>query len=424
VKHRFRQAVEKCLRSALPPETELPPDDEDWIDGGLLDSMGLVEVLVCIEQAVGAPGWFEETATSAPRSIRAVLEAMEKGRGKLEGTPAEGATGRVLSRESGRGVEICGWSAALGSDRISANQIEREFSLPPGALSKRAGIESVRRASAGENEVSLARAAAEQALRIADVSAHQLDWIIATTETYLALPSLGASLHTALLAPGGCRVLDVGGACVGLVNSLGVAEALFADERVSFILVVSGDVHSRLLVPGKVPGEFGGLFGDGAAAFVLQSTGRARNAPAYRIQASIGGCAGTFSAALQVQPVIDGSIGLVFDGEALAHAAVDRLERIIGDLETITGIGREKASAFAIHQPNPRLVDVLVRQANLDPEKVPRVGHSSGNLGSSTCGVALSMALDRHAKGARRERGPIFVAAVGPGLLWAGLLLQ
>ncbi|MEE8201106.1 MAG: 3-oxoacyl-[acyl-carrier-protein] synthase III C-terminal domain-containing protein, partial [Candidatus Acidoferrales bacterium] len=209
-----------------------------------------------------------------------------------------------------------------------------------------------------------------------------------------------------------------------LVNCLTVAQALFADERVRCVLVVSADAHSRILTPGKVPGEFGGLFGDGASAFVLRQSELPGDSPGYSILTSIGSCAGTFSSALQVRLGVDGSIGLNFDGEALAHAAVDRIERVISDLETISGISREKARAFAIHQPNPRIVQVILRRTKLPVEKVPLVTRSSGNLGSSTCGVALSRALDEHAGKSRSERGPIFVAAVGPGMLWAGALLE
>lgn len=421
---RIRERVERCLLSVLPAGTALPGEDGDWIESGLLDSMGLVEVLVCIETAINSPNLFDQTTTAPPTTIRAAVEAIRKSYLKSDKGQAEEAPVLVSSEGQSRGrVEISGWGVALGSERITADQLEREFSLPPGTLAKRAGIETIRRVSAGESEVSLARAAAEQALHIAGLSAQRLDWIIGTSETLLGFPSLAASMHTTLLAPGTCRVLDVGGACVGLVNCLAVAKALFAGDRVRCILLVSADAHSRILVPGRVPGEFGGLFGDGASAFVLRHSGRAEDSTRYSILASIGSCAGTFSSILQLRLGADGSIELTFDGDALAHAAVDRIERIISDLEAISGIGRERAGAFAIHQPNPRIVEIILGRTRLPPEKVPQVARSCGNLGSSTCGVALSMALDEHNKESREDRGPIFVAAVGPGMLWGGTLL-
>jgi len=421
---RIRKLVEECLRAALPAGTVMPGDDDDWIETELLDSMKLVDVLVSIETALSFPNLFDQTVAPPPTTIRATVEAIRKTyREPIERGIESAQTPQSFEKRGRYLVEIAGWGVALGSERITADQVEHEFGLPPGTLTKRAGIEVIRRVSTSENEVSLAQAAAETALQMAGFSAQRLDWIIGTSETLLGFPSLAASMHTKLLAPGTCRVLDVGGACVGLVNCLTVAKAFFGDDRVKCILVVSADVHSRMLVPGRVPGEFGGLFGDGASAFVLRRAEGAEDDKRYAILASIGGCAGTFSSALQVRLSSDGSIGLNFDGDALAHAAVDRIERVISDLETISGIGREKAGGFAIHQPNPRIVEIILHRTQMPPDKVPQVARSCGNLGSSTCGVALSMALDECTKKSRDERRPIFVASVGPGMLWGGTLL-
>jgi len=241
---------------------------------------------------------------------------------------------------------------------------------------------------------------------------------------FLGFPSLAASLHAALLASATCQVLDVGGACIGLLNGLIVANALCADPRIQCVLVVSSDVHSRILNPSKVPGKFGGLFGDGASAFVLQRKAPDANLHPYAVRASVGGCAGAFSSLLRISPAPDDSIRLEFDGKGLARAAVDRMERIITDSEKAYGINRAAFSAFALHQPNPRLLDTLIARTNLEPERVPLVANNCGNLGSSTCGVALSMALDIHAQKRRDSRGPILAASLGPGMVWTGLVLD
>jgi len=336
---------------------------------------------------------------------------------------------------------LTGWGSALGSRRVAIESVEQEFGLPAGKLSQGAGIESIARAAEKEDEVSLAAAAAQQALEVAGLSAGNLSFILATSETRIGVPSLGAALHSALLAPPACGVLDIGGACAGVVNCLIVADAFFAAGKADCLLIASADVHSRLLAPGRVPGEFGGLFGDGASAFVLVSSpgsvataneaaqagasraGAAGIAP-YCMLAGLGSCDGRFASALEVKPGAEGAIELQFDGEALARAAVDRMNRILGDLELAAGRSRDAASAFAIHQPNPRIVEMFLQRAKLPAAKVPAVTRSAGNLGSSTCGVALTMALEEHAGRPRSGRGPIFLAAVGPGLLWAGAVLE
>ncbi len=419
---RLRGIVESCLLSVLSEDAEFPGDDADWIESGLLDSMGHVDALVAIEKAAGVADLAALAGGKPPTTIRSAIVALQKAAFESPRSDARLADGADMPSQGSHG--IAGWGYALGSQLIPAVQVEAEFRLAAGTLSRRAGIETIRRAAAGENEISLARAASEDALRKAEVSAQNLDWIIATSETLQGFPSIAASLHSALLAPGRCNVLDVGGACTGLLNGLVVADALFADSRVAGILVASADVHSRILVPGKVAGEFGGLFGDGASAFVLRRAPAAGDQKPYAMRAHLGSCAGTFSSALRIRPGAGDSFVLDFDGEALAHAALDRMERIISDLESSSGLSRESASAFAVHQPNPRLVDVFLRRKRLPAGKLPLVAKSSGNLGSSTCGVALSMALEKHGKKPRSERGPIFLAAVGPGMLWGGAVLE
>jgi 3-oxoacyl-[acyl-carrier-protein] synthase-3 len=418
----IRSTLEKCLRAALPPETPLPVDDQDWIESGLLDSMAHVDLLLAIETALNRPKLFARLRVPQPTTLRAALEIISSTLAASASTNIQDSCA-LLSAAPMSSAGLVGWGSALGSNRIPIHEVEQSFHLSSPVLAKSAGLVSVCRASAAEDEVILGTVAARQALRQAKVSVQSLDWIIATGETFLGFPSLAASLHAALLASTTCQVLDVGGACIGLLNALIVANALFADPRIQSVLIVSSDMHSRILISSKVPGKFGGLFGDGASAFVLQRQAPGTTIHPYVIRASVGGCAGAFASLLRIGPAPDDSICLEFDGQGLARAAVDLIERIITDVEKACRINRAAFSAFALHQPNPRLLDTLIARANLPLDKVPLVAKECGNLGSSTCGVALSMALDSHAQKHRDSRGPILAASLGPGMVWTGLVL-
>ncbi len=317
---------------------------------------------------------------------------------------------------------LAGWGTALGARRVAAEALEREYGLPEGTLRERAGIESVVRASEHEDELTLAFAAAQGAMHGAEADAGEFDWLLATSESFIGHPSLGARLYSRLLLRDSCGVLDVGGACVGLLNCFFTAKALLAAGLAQRILVVSADVHSRALAAGRVPGEFGGLFGDGASAFVLSDSGRKDSLPLYQLGEFQFGCAGTSASALAVGMNREGQVALTFEGEALARAAVGRLGRIIEDLELRTGLQRQAAAGFATHQPNPRLVELLARQLDLPADMFPPVAKTCGKLGASTCGVALSRVLESQPD-KPPQRGPIFLAAVGPGMLWGGGVL-
>ena len=309
-------------------------------------------------------------------------------------------------------------AAVTGARVLVAEDVDRAFGMPVGKLRGRAGIASLAYAAEGENELVLGARAAEEALRAASCGVQQLDWIVATSETHHNYPPLSAQLHSRLLARENCAALDVGGACLGLINALAVAQSLIGSGQAKNILVVTADVHSRMLTPGRVAGEFGGLFGDGASAFLLRDANGSSGG--YLLGEFIFGCAGQYAAAIQVSDSMDGSLNVQFDGEALSRAAITRMEKVLAAVELRSGIPRASVGSFATHQPNPRLVTLLAKQCGVSKSAFPAVARVSGNLGSSTCGAALHESLRNAAKHAPGDRRPIFLASLGPGLLFGG----
>src|SRR5258708_37129491 len=117
--------------------------------------------------------------------------------------------------------------------------------MPAGKLRARAGIRTLAHAAAQETEVTLAANATRAALRAAGLPPDALDWIIATSETHHAFPSLAAQLHLAINAKESCGALDVGGACLGLLNALVVAKSFVETGRARTLLGVTCGLHSR-----------------------------------------------------------------------------------------------------------------------------------------------------------------------------------
>ena len=115
----------------------------------------------------------------------------------------------------------------------------------------------------------------------------------------------------------------------------------------------------------------------------------------------------------------EGSLSVQFDGEALSRAAIARMEKVLAAVELRSGISRSAVGGFATHQPNPRLLALLAKQCGVAPDVFPPIARTSGNLGSSTCGAALHAALQAALK-QERGRRPIFLASLGPGLLFGG----
>lgn len=321
-------------------------------------------------------------------------------------------------------ILIKGWGHNLGSLTVGAEQIERDHSLALSKIREGAGIESVRIAADGEDELALGHRAADIALEMADVPIERIDFLVASSTTFLGFPSFAASLHSRLLLRETSGALDVGGACTGLIYSLAVAKSLLRTRPQGVALVVASEVHSRMLGAPQVPGGFRGLFGDGACAFILMNSANGVRTGFVRLQEFVWGCSGTFASSLGVRISEKAGLNIQFKGEQLAHAAVTQLDRIIGTLENLSAKPRNQVDWFALHQPNPRVVEILAEKAKIPLERIPLLSKTCGNLGSVTCGASLCQSLTNLRMSADHSRAPlIFMAAVAPGLIWGGTYL-
>src|SRR5467141_3086918 len=403
----LRRLVEECFHREVGLSVPIPDENTDLIETGILDSMGWVSFLRSIESASGA-GEIGSSLSERSASFAAVLAELRNRESiatDVNHYDAEPNASKTIVP-----AILTGSSAAVGSRIVPSEEVDRAFGMPAGKLRSRAGIESLAYVAESENELTLAAKAAQEALRAASCGAQQLDWIIATSETHHDYPSLSAQLHSRLLVRENCGALDVGGACLGLLNALAVAQSLIGSGQAKNILVVTADVHSRTLTPGRVAGEFGGLFGDGASAFLLRDNNSNGASGGYLLGEFIFGCAGQYAAAIQVSDSKDGNLQVQFDGEALSRAAITRMEKVLAAVELRSGIPRSSVGGFATHQPNPRLVALLAKQCGVSPKTFPPIARVSGNLGSSTCGAALHQALRNASKQAPGDRRPILLA--------------
>ena len=403
--------------------TPLPQDDVDLVETGALDSMGWVDTLISIESATGIRDFGNPWPDDRPKSIRALAEMICEAQ---RSAPDEKSGETHMAGGQGEcEILIEGWGCTLGSRTVNAEQIECDMALPLRKIRDGAGIESVRVAADSEDELALAQRAADIALEMAEGSGERIDFVVATSTTFLGFPSFAASLHSRLLLRETSGALDVGGACAGLIYSLAVAKSLLRTRPQGVALVVAAEVHSRRLNAPQVPGEFRGLFGDGACAFVLTNSATDAQDGGVRLREFVWGCAGAYASSLGVKISDSAGLSVQFKGEQLAHAAVTEMDRVIGALEKLSAKPRSEVDYFALHQPNPRVVEILAEKARIPLERIPLVSKTCGNLGSVTCGASLCQALTSLRERGIHSRTPlIFMAAVAPGLLWGGAFLN
>jgi 3-oxoacyl-[acyl-carrier-protein] synthase-3 len=311
-------------------------------------------------------------------------------------------------------------ASAFGSRLVPSEEVDLAYGMPIGKLKNRAGIVSFSYATDDEDEGLLGARACQDVLKQAGEEPQDIDWLLAASETHHAFPSLSAVLHARLALRENCNALDVGSGCLALLQTLAVAQALLESGRAKKILVATADVHSRTLCPGRAAGEFGGLFGDGASAFLVCAAPSAIKRSVYRLGDFFFGCATKYADAISVSETYDGRLEVQFSGDALSRAAVSCMERVLGEVERRSGITLTHVGAFATHQPNPRLVKLLAKQLDVPAKTFPPIAVTRGNLGSSMCGAALHAALREAATHPFEKRQAVFLASLGPGLLFGG----
>jgi len=414
-----RKAVAQELSSGAPP----PGDEDDLMEKGFIDSMGWVGILSAIEEATGIRNFGNPWPQGCPQSIRALVEMARGGaRQHVSERSSEGSSGEI---GGGATVRILGWGDSLGSMTVQAESVEVECGLTSGTIRNGAGIEAVCRAGDGEDELTLAQRAAGTVLDMAGAEAEEIDCLVATSATFLQFPSLAAALHSRLLLRESCAALDVGGACAAVIYAFAVAQGVLVATSRKLALVVASEVHSRRLASSSVPAEFRGLFGDAACAFLLGSSEETVNDGPFRIGHTVWGCSGAFSSSLRLRLNERGEAVVDFNGKQLASAAITQLDRVLQELEIRSGKSRSAADYFALHQPNPRVVEILAQRCALPLAKIPMVSRTCGNLGSVTLGASLCQALTDFSKTPQSPPRPIvFLAAVAPGLTWGGSFLH
>ena len=293
-------------------------------------------------------------------------------------------------------------------------------------ITQRTGIKRRRFAADDESTMTLAVAAAEDAMKDADLGAGDIDEIIVATDTpEMMTPDTAALVQHQL----GCRNIptyDLGGSgCAGFVQALDVAKSRIAVEPKN-ILVVGVELISRMISLRDRATAV--LFGDAAGAVVVgpdPSRGEVLDVVsgtdgkhAEILTLAAGGTRNPFNE----ESLESGDFNrLVMDGRKVFIEAVRRMSE--ASLEVLDRIGRapSEVSLVVPHQANIRIIDAVRKQLDLEEERVYVNVHEYGNTGSATVPFALSEAVE---SGRVAVGDLVLLTAFGAGFHWAAAAIQ
>ncbi len=320
-------------------------------------------------------------------------------------------------------------------NRVSNQDLSQLMDTSDEWIVERTGIEERRFINKGtETSASLGLRAAQNALKNAEMSPQDIDFIIfATLSPDLYFPGCGVLLQDAL----GCNTigaLDVRNQCSGFIYALDTADSFIKSGKYKNILVVGSEVHSFGLDMTTRGRNVSVIFGDGAGACIVSAT----EDPNKGILASNLHSEGAYAEELSlrfpgtkygwVDKMLDSDYQPNFEeiypfmnGNFVFKNAVVRFSETI--LESFIKANRsiEELNLLIPHQANLRIAQFIQKQLKLSDDQVFNNIQHYGNTTAASIPIALSEAVEQNKL---NEGDLLCLAAFGSGFTWGSVLIK
>ena len=319
-----------------------------------------------------------------------------------------------------RKAKITGIGSYLPAEVVSNDDLSKILGTSDEWITTRSGIKQRHRAAEGEATSDIALQAAQDALRVAGITAQDIDLIIVSTTTPdLTFPATAALVQKKLGIHHGAA-FDVQAVCSGFVYGLSVASAMVEAGQAQRVLLIGAETMTRLL--DWEDRATAVLFGDGGGAVVLEAT-EIDSPDAPHIVGSYLRSDGNLTDLLYVDggPSTTGTTGkLRMQGREVYRHAVGNIAEAIESLLQKHDLSVDDIDWFVPHQANKRIIDGVAKKIGLPPEKTVVTVQNHAN----TSAASIPLALHDLVKSGRLASGDvIMLEAMGGGLTWGANLI-
>jgi 3-oxoacyl-[acyl-carrier-protein] synthase-3 len=320
--------------------------------------------------------------------------------------------------------QISGWGKYVPEKVLTNHDLEKMVDTSHEWIVQRTGIEERRVAAKGETSGTMSVTAAQQALSRAGIEAKELDLIIVATSTpdYF-VPPVSSTIQAMLGAT--CPAFTVMTGCTGFVYSLVTAHQFISTGTFKRILVVGVELISPFMDWNDRNTCV--LFGDGAGAVVVTPSLSPRGVLSFDLGSKGelghnlilegGGGANPMS-----HEMIDkGQHYLRMNGREVFKFATRILPQSTATVLNNAGLSLDEIDLIIPHQANARIIDLAVRNMNIDPQKMFVNVHKYGNTSAASIPIALVEAVE---EGRLKPDDKVALISFGAGLTWASTVLQ
>jgi 3-oxoacyl-[acyl-carrier-protein] synthase-3 len=271
--------------------------------------------------------------------------------------------------------------------------------------------------------VELSTVAATRALACAGLDPADLDLIIYGGVSNEELCPNSASGVQLALGASKAASIDLNTACTSFCYGLATATAMIRTGVVKNAVVIGVELISRYMDWSNR--NVAVLFGDGAAAVVLQASDNEEG-----MVGAVLGCDAEARDSLRVRGFGCGYSGLGitfgdtiwdFDGQVIFKRAVGAMSAASSKVLAERGISADDVSLVIPHQANLRIIEGVAKFAGIPMEKVIVTVQKYGNMSAATVPVALVEALET---GRVTPGSWVLMPAFGGGLTFCSLLVK
>ena len=325
----------------------------------------------------------------------------------------------------GRSCSISGVGSYVPERILTNADLEKMVETTDEWITSRTGIKERRIAAAGEFTSDLAAKAAERAMKMAGITAEQIDLIIVASITPdMPFPNTACLVQQKI---GARRVpaFDIEAACSGFIYALEIGQQFIMSRAYETVLVIGAEKLSA--ITDWTDRNTCVLFGDGAGAAILQS-----RPGSHGLLTAVMGADGTKNNLIHMPgggsrcPASADSVAaklhyLRMDGretfksavQAMYHAAQEALRRCELDIS--------KIKCIIPHQANRRIIDVVGERLGATPEQLFVNLDKYGN----TSAASVAIALDEAVTSGKISRGDLILLVVfGSGLTWGAAVIE
>ena len=265
---------------------------------------------------------------------------------------------------------IIGWGKCLPPAVLTNNDLSTMLDTSDEWIFSRTGIRERRISHVSLEE--MAHVAAERALAAAGMGGAQLDLIVFGTCSFDdQVPNMASGLQ-ARVGADHAAAMDVNTACTSFLYGLSTATALIRTGVVSNALVIGAELISPFM--DWTDRNVAVLFGDGAAAVVLQATDREEGLLAEKL-----GCFADARHTLRVhgmggryanQGVLYGVTRWQFEGQEIFKRAVHGMGMACESALAKMGARASDVDLVVPHQANLRIIEAVAKRVPVSMDKV------------------------------------------------------